>query len=60
MSTDKIATTLMRTGLNALLMLATLTQAGAAEFSCPDAKYSPDLFAWTDTCNVCCTMGMQR
>src|SRR6266568_4803965 len=37
-----------------VLAIASLAgaQTFAASFSRPDAKNAPDLFAWTDTCNV--------
>lgn len=43
---------LRRTGVSALLVVATLVQAWAAGFSRPDARDFPDVFVWTGTCNV--------
>ena len=38
--------------MSVLLLLASLISASGARFSQPAAKDEPNLFAWTDTCNV--------
>jgi glyoxylase-like metal-dependent hydrolase (beta-lactamase superfamily II) len=38
--------------VSALLLLASFISASGARFSQPAAKDEPNLFAWTDTCNV--------
>ena len=35
-----------------LFLLLAGAQAFSASFSLPDAKNHPDLFAWTDSCNI--------